>query len=96
MAIPHVPRKYTLLTLNAARRRLDGLAKSHNPAVKPIVEAILSLSENPRPPSHRKLANRSEVRIRVGNYRVLYLIDDENLTVTITAIGHRREVYRRS
>ena len=96
MAIPHVPRKYTLFTLAAARRGLERLSKSHNPATRPIVEAILSLSENPRPPGYRKLANRSGMRIRIGSYRVLYLIDDENLKVTITAIGHRRDVYRRS
>ena len=65
MATPHVPRKYTLLTLSAARRQLERLTKSHNPDAKRVAEAIHSLLENPRPIGCRKLANRSEMRIRI-------------------------------
>ena len=54
----------------------------------------MSLAENPRPLGSRKLANRSEMRLRIGDYRVLYLIDDVRGTVTISVIAHRREVYR--
>ena len=46
------------------------------------------------PIGSRKLANRSEMRLRIGDYRVLYLIDDVRRTVTISVIAHRREVYR--
>lgn len=54
----------------------------------------MSLAENPRPPTARKLVNRSEMRLRIGDYRVLYSIDDVRRTVTIVVIAHRREVYR--
>jgi mRNA interferase RelE/StbE len=94
MATPHMPAKYTLLTLPAARRQLRQLQKTHNPEIKNIVDGIMSLAENPRPLGSRKLAGRSELRIRIGNYRVLYSIDDVLRTVTISVIAHRREVYR--
>ena len=94
MATPHVPTAYTLLTLPAARRQLRQLRKSHIPEAENIVASIMSLAENPRPLGIRKLANRSEMRLRIGDYRVLYLIDDVHHTVTISVIAHRREVYR--
>jgi mRNA interferase RelE/StbE len=52
------------------------------------------LAEEPRPPGCRKLQNRDGWRIRVGDYRDIYEVDDEQLTVTIL-VGHRRDVYRR-
>ena len=55
---------------------------------------ILSLEENPRPRGVKKLSGREEYRLRVGDYRILYLIDDNNRIITIRAVGHRREVYR--
>ena len=94
MATPHVPTRYTLLTLPAARRQLRQLQKTHNPRVQDIVDGIMSLAENPRPLCSRKLANRPEMRLRIGDYRVLYLIDDVRRTITISVIAHRREVYR--
>ncbi|TLY24515.1 MAG: hypothetical protein E6K63_14850 [Nitrospirae bacterium] len=42
----------------------------------------------------KKLSNREEYRLRVGQYRILYTIDDEEKVIEIVAIGHRREVYR--
>jgi mRNA interferase RelE/StbE len=61
---------------------------------KNIVLGIMSLAENPRPIGSRKLANRSEMRLRIGDYRVLYVVDDVRRTVTISVITHPREVYR--
>ncbi|MDZ4230842.1 MAG: type II toxin-antitoxin system RelE/ParE family toxin [Dehalococcoidales bacterium] len=58
-----------------------------------ISQRILSLKDNPRPRGVRKLSGREECRLRVGDYRILYVIDDRNNTVTIIAVGHRREVY---
>ena len=93
MATPHVP-TYTILTLAAARRQIKRLQKTHNSNLKNIFSAIMSLAGNPRPARSKKLANRAELRIRVGDYRIVYLIDDIRRTVTICAIAHRREVYR--
>jgi mRNA interferase RelE/StbE len=53
------------------------------------------LAENPRPPKATKLiGRRNRWRVRAGNYRVLYEIDDDVLTVLVIRVAHRREVYR--
>ena len=54
---------------------------------------ILSLESNPRPRGVKKLSGREEYRLRVGDYRILYIIDDRKHIVTVVAVGHRREVY---
>ncbi len=60
-----------------------------------IVAKITALASNPRPHGSEKLAGYEDrYRIRQGNYRVVYLIDDAGSEVTIYKIGHRREVYR--
>ena len=57
-------------------------------------ESIESLATDPRPPGCRKLAGISDrYRLRVGDYRIIYCIDDGKVTVLVLAIGHRREVY---
>ncbi len=58
-----------------------------------LSKRIISLQNNPRPRGVRKLSRREEYRLRVGDYRILYIIDDRKHTVTILAAGHRREVY---
>jgi mRNA interferase RelE/StbE len=59
-----------------------------------IVPRIYRLVSDPRPPGCKKLkGGDSEWRIRVGNYRVVYEIDDTARTVDVTRIAHRREVY---
>ena len=59
--------------------------------------AIRRLAVNPRPPGVRKISgNLGDYRIRVGQYRVLYDINDVEILVYIVRIGHRREVYRNS
>lgn len=93
MATPHVP-PYTVFTLAVARRQLTQLQRAHNPNFKKIIAAIRTLADNPRPSGSRKLATGSVMRLRVGDYRVLYSVDDTLRTITINAIGHRREVYR--
>jgi mRNA interferase RelE/StbE len=60
-----------------------------------IVTKLLSLQENPRQRGAKKLQGRDNCyKVRVGNYRILYTIDDKKQEVMIVAIGHRREVYR--
>ncbi len=57
---------------------------------------ILALAQNPRPPGCKKLTGYENLwRIRVGKWRVLYLIDDEARLISVTRIAHRREVYKR-
>ena len=57
--------------------------------------AILALADDPRPPGCTKLGGRDDWRIRVGDYRIVYGIDDERRMVEILNIAHRRDVYRR-
>lgn len=59
-----------------------------------ILEKIESLSENPRPSSSQKLSGQERFRIRQGRYRIIYSIQDEELTVWIVKVGHRKGVYR--
>jgi mRNA interferase RelE/StbE len=60
-----------------------------------VITAIRALIYEPRPPVARKLSGRESYRIRVGDYRVSYLVDVEERTVTIPGVGHGREVYDR-
>jgi mRNA interferase RelE/StbE len=61
-----------------------------------IIPHIKALAENPRPSSWRKLAgSKNDWRIRIGDHRVLYEIDEKAKAVRIMRVGHRREVYRR-
>ena len=59
-----------------------------------ILEKIESLSENPSPSGSQKLSGQERYRIRQGRYRILYSIQDKELTVWIVKVGHRKDVYR--
>jgi mRNA interferase RelE/StbE len=59
-----------------------------------ILQKIESLSENPRPPGSQKLSGQERFRIRQGRYRIVYSIQDEELTVWVVKVGHRKVVYR--
>lgn len=61
---------------------------------KRLVEAAETLAGDPRPSGSQKVQGTPYMRIRVGNYRVIYEIRDEDLVVLVVRIGHRREVYR--
>jgi mRNA interferase RelE/StbE len=61
-----------------------------------MVPRLESLASNPRPPGCKKLrGGDNEWRIRVGDYRLVYTIDDAKLLVEVTRIGHRSEIYKR-
>ncbi len=66
------------------------------PDQRRIAARIDALAENPRPPGVEKLEGADDLyRIRAGDYRIVYRIEDERLLVLVIRIGHRREVYRR-
>ena len=84
--------KYAVLLEKSAARFLlrlrDTKLKSR------LDEAIESLADDPRPPGCRKLAGTTDrYRVRVGDYRIVYRIDDGKVTVLVLLVGHRREVY---
>jgi mRNA interferase RelE/StbE len=83
---------YTIVLLPRARRAylaLDG------PVRKRVGEAIDKLAADPRPRGTKPLTGEPGVlRIRVGDYRVLYEIHDDRVLVEVIDVGHRREIYR--
>jgi mRNA interferase RelE/StbE len=62
--------------------------------LKRILERIESLGKNPRLPSCKKLTGQERYRLRQGRYRILYSIQDDELTVRIVKVGYRKNVYR--
>ncbi len=84
--------KYAVALERAAARFLLRLKDAK--LKKRLDDAIEVLSDDPRPPGCRKLAGTSDrYRIRVGDYRIIYRVDDGKVTVLVLVIGHRREVY---
>lgn len=71
------------------------LRKLDRQTARRILEALNALSDDPRPPGCIKLqGGEGELRIRIGDYRVVYDVVDDELVVLILRVGHRREVYR--
>lgn len=81
---------YRIRIRRSAQKALAGIEKRRR---TDISKAIENLADDPRPPSVRKLRDRDGWRIRVGDYRVIYEIREEELVIAVVAIGHRREVY---
>lgn len=80
------------LTFAAARQ----LRKLDPPARRRVQAAIELLAVDPRPPSATRLVGGAgEWRVRTGDYRVVYEIDDQRLLILVLNVGHRREIYRK-
>jgi mRNA interferase RelE/StbE len=62
--------------------------------LKKILERIEALAEDPRPPGCEKLSGQQRYRLRQGRYRILYSMQDDELTVWVVKVGHRRNIYR--
>ena len=72
------------------------LSKLPNEAIKKILDAIAELADNARPNGCKKLQSSGDYyRLKVGNYRVIYEINDGELLILVVEIGHRKEVYKR-
>jgi mRNA interferase RelE/StbE len=85
--------KYSVAFASSAAKELKKLPVQ---LVARIVPQMEKLSSNPRPPGSKKLlGGDGEWRIRVGDYRVVYTIDDGELLVEVTRIRHRSVVYKR-
>jgi len=83
--------KYSLEIKQSAQKELDALDAA---IFKRIDRKLLVLAENPRPPGCKKLRGyKDQWRIRVGDWRIVYFIDDSTKLVTIARVAHRREVY---
>jgi mRNA interferase RelE/StbE len=73
------------------QKEIDKLPKN---VQKSIIQGLLTLKENSRPPNSLKMKNSQGYRLRIGDYRVLYDINDQNQTVTLRRVGHRKNIYR--
>ena len=85
--------EYAVTFVRSARKELERL---DSPLIERIFQHIEGFEKNPRPDGVTKLeGSRNLWRIRVGDYRVVYAIDDAKKIVDITRIRHRSDVYRR-
>lgn len=83
---------YRIELTKAAERDLLAVPK---PVLKRLDVCLLGLTDDPLPPGVKKLKNSDGLyRVRVSDYRIIYRIEQEILTVLVVKIGHRREVYR--
>lgn len=83
----------TLLTIRKSAAKEIELLPSK--ILKPVIKAISELSSDPRPKGCKKLKGQTSdfYRIRVGNYRVVYAIDDTIKIIDVKKVGHRKDVY---
>jgi len=83
---------FTISFTRSARKELSRLEKT---TVNRIIAQIEKLIDDPHPPGCRKIQGASDLwRIRIGNYRVLYRIIDQELIIEVVAVRHRRDAYR--
>jgi mRNA interferase RelE/StbE len=59
-----------------------------------ILSRIEALAKDPRPQGHEKLTSQEKYRIRQGTYRIIYSIQDKELTLWVVKVGHRKDIYR--
>ena len=83
--------KYNILIKPSAAKELKKLPKKDIPR---IVAKIESLANDPRPGGVEKLTSHENYRVRLGIYRIIYSIEDENLIVIVIKVGHRKDIYR--
>ena len=83
--------EYKLFFRRSVQKDLDAIPKKD---LKKILNRIASLAETPRPPGCEKLTGQERYRLRQGRYRILYSIQNDELTVWVVKVSHRKETYR--
>lgn len=83
--------KYSIEIVTKAEKEFLKLSESARMRIR---TQILSLENNPRPFGSKKLKETIFYRLRIGDYRVIYSIDDNEKVVKVLSIAHRKEVYR--
>lgn len=81
---------YQVIISNKAEKalqKLPGIAYAR------MVAALRNLAQDPRPAGCKKLKGREAWRIRIGDYRAIYEVEDDKLIVLIISIGHRKDIY---
>jgi mRNA interferase RelE/StbE len=82
--------EYEIYFKESVRKDLRKVPKSN---LKKILSRIRKLRDNPRPASCEKLSGQELYRVRQGKYRIVYSIQDNELTVWVIKVGHRKNVY---
>ena len=83
--------KYQVTVLPSAQKEITKLPR---PAQSRILKALVLLADNPRPIGCKKLVGSDSWRFRVGEYRIVYSIEDDVLLIEVVRVAHRKEVYR--
>jgi mRNA interferase RelE/StbE len=83
--------EYKVLFKSSVWKDFESIPKTQ---LKKVLEKINSLSINPRPVGSQKLSGQERYRLRQGRYRILYSIQDDELTVWVVKVAHRKEAYR--
>ena len=83
---------YRLFIKRSAAKELESIDSRKDR--RRLVTRIRSLAADPRPPGSQKVSGLEKYRIRQGVYRIMYLIEDDRLVVTVVRVAHRRVVYR--
>lgn len=86
-----MPASYRLRIKRSAEKELRRVPKAD---LRRVVERMERLATEPRPPGCEKLFAENVYRVRQGDYRILYSVDDGEGAIEVIKIGHRREVYR--
>lgn len=82
---------YKIVFRKSVSKDLRGLPKKD---IQRILAAIRSLAKEPHPPTSKKLSGQERYRLRQGNYRILYEIEEDRLIVCVVKVRHRRDAYR--
>jgi len=82
---------YRILLRKSVQKDLDPVPKTD---LQRILDRIATLADNPRPPGSEKLTGQERYRVRQGRYRIIYSIQDDEMTVWVVKVGHRQGVYR--
>ena len=82
---------YKVFFKESVRKDFNSIPKKD---LKKILKRIELLSENPRPPECEKLTGKDRYRLRQGRYRIVYAIRDDELSIWVVKVGHRKDIYR--
>lgn len=82
---------YKLFFKKSVQKDFDAIPKKD---LKKIFSRIEALAKNPRPPGCEKLTGHERYRLRQGRYRIAYSIQDDEVTVWVVKVGHRKDIYR--
>ncbi len=84
--------RYKILIKPSAVKEIESILNKKDR--QRIVARIAKLADNPRPKGCEKLTGEEKYRVRQGRYRIVYLIEDQELVVYIFKVGHRKDIYR--